>query len=95
MPSALTNQPTVANGSKTIDGIDFDENLPFEQLINEYNDNSTIINNSSNNTNHTNSTGDDVDIDLSSVETNDMDAHPFSSGEDICQTDRTARSLRQ
>ena len=38
--------------------------------------------------------GNDIDIDLSSVETNDRDTHPFSSGEDICLTDRTTRSLR-
>ena len=95
MSSALTNQSTVVNGSTTIDYIDFDENLTFEQLIDEYNDNTTVIDNSSNNTNHTNSTGDDVDFDSLSVETNDRDAHPFSSGEDICVTDRATKSLRQ
>ena len=96
MSSALTNQSMVANGSTNIDGIDLDENLTFQQINNEYNDNSTLLDNSSNNTNHTiDATGNDTDIDLSSVETNDRDTHLFSSGEDICLTDRTTRSLRQ
>ena len=86
----------VANGSMNLDGIDFDENLTFQQIINEYNDNSTFLDNSSNISNHTiDATRNDIDIiDLSSVENNDRDTHPFSSGEDICLTDRTTRSLR-
>ena len=93
MSSALTNQSTVVNGSTTIDYIDFDENLTFEQLIDEYNDNTTVIDNSSNNTNHTNSTGDDVDFDSLSVETNDRDAHPLPamSTHQTCRCSPTAR----
>ena len=68
MSSTLTNQSLVTNGSMNLDGIDFDENLTFQQIIHEYNHNSTPLDNSSNNTNHSiNTARNDIDIDLSSV----------------------------
>ena len=82
-----------------IDDADFDENLTFQQLINAYNADSTLLNTEGNPGNITNQTIDtadnDTDINISPVQTGERDDPPFNLEEDFCLTDRTTKSLRQ
>ena len=82
-----------------IDDADFDENLTFQQLINEYNADSTLLNTKGNPGNITNQKIDtadnDTDINISPVQTDERDDPPFYLEEqDICLTVRTTKSLR-
>ena len=82
-----------------IDDIDFDENLTFQQLINEYDTDNLLLNTSDNNNNNLFNTNDnDTNINQFPVPIDNRDSHPLYLEDEICLTDTTLQntnSLRQ
>ena len=62
MSSTATSHSMVSNGSLNIDDVYFEENLTFQQLINEYHADSTLLHQSEDTTNGTiNTANNDID----------------------------------
>ena len=82
-----------------IDDIDFDENLTFQQLINKYDADSSLLNALDNNNNNLfDKILNDTNINLFPVPTDNRDSHPLYLKDDICLNDTTlqnTKSLRQ
>ena len=100
MSSNQTNGSMVPLGTININDIDFDENLTFQQLINEYDTDSTSLNLPDNTTDCTINTADDdndndTEINASPMQTDETDTHPINLEEDISLNDRSTSGLRQ
>ena len=100
MSSALTNESMVGNGTININDMDYDENLTFEQLINEYDAESRSPNLPDNTTNGTINTADgdndnETVINVSTLQSDGIDDQPINLEGDFGLNDRTTRSLRQ
>ena len=101
MSSASTNGSMVMNGTIKINDMDFDENLTFEQLMNEYDADSRPLSIPDNTMEDTINTADDDDndneteINASPLQSDETDGQPMSLEGNIGLNDRTTRSLRQ
>ena len=100
MSSASTNGSMVGNGTININDIDYDENLTFEQLINEYDADSRPPSLPENTTDGTINTVDsdndnETVINVSTLQSDDTDDQPMNLDGNIALNERTTRSLRQ
>ena len=100
MSSNQTNGSMIPTGTININDLDYDENLTFQQLINEYDADSTPFNLLDNTNERTINTADDdndndTEINISPMQTDETDTHPINLEKDICLNDRTTSSLRR
>ena len=100
MSSASTNGSMVGDGTININDMDYDENLTFEQLINEYDADSRSPNLPDHTTDGTINTVDgdndnETAINVSTLQSDDTDDQHIILDWNIALNERTTRSLRQ